>query len=38
MFAPFRKFRFAIETEREGAEFQPHKRICYLDLPAKTGT
>lgn len=31
-FYPFRKFGFVLDDSREGWEFWPHSRMCYLDL------
>jgi len=32
-FYPFRKFGFVMDDSREGWEFWPHSRMCYLELP-----
>ena len=32
-FYPFRKFGFILDDSREGWEFWPHSRVCYLELP-----
>lgn len=31
-FYPFRKFGFILDDSREGWEFWPHSRMCYLEL------
>ncbi len=36
-FYPFRKFGFLLDDSREGWEFRPESRICYLDLQETGG-
>jgi GNAT superfamily N-acetyltransferase len=31
-FYPFRKFGFVLDNSREGWEFRPESRVCYLEL------